>query len=248
MLLPRFLPDPWLAERGYASYAYLLDGLYALKGGLKAAGSAIDWLASLLSPAGEAPNYAVLEAEARESVGRRAGPLWLPHLIGSGTPQGDRFSRAAAAGLLIEHRPADLFRGMLESLAFWTRQNLEEMAARTGAPVEALTLTGGTTRLRLLSSLKADVLNLPVRVPGVPEAAATGAALLAGLGSGVFRDPLAAVESLRYDCEVIAPDARRAAWYDTMYHSAYLPLYEALQPVHKALKAMDTQSQGGDTK
>jgi sugar (pentulose or hexulose) kinase len=112
LLLPRFLPDPILAERGFASYAYVLKDIYTIKGGLKAAGSAIEWLARLASPAGS-PEYAALAAAAERGVGSRAGPLWLPHLIGSGTPQGDRFSRAALVGLQAEHDRADLFRGLL---------------------------------------------------------------------------------------------------------------------------------------
>ena len=127
MLMPTFIPDPALAKRSFASYAYILKDLFVLKGGLKAAGSAIEWLARELAPTTGDPPYSTLEMEAWQGVGRRAGPLWLPHLIGSGTPEGDRFSRAALVGVQLEHNRGDLFRGMLESIGFWTRHNLEEM-------------------------------------------------------------------------------------------------------------------------
>ena len=235
LLTPGFQPDASLAAQGYASSAYLLPGLYTLKGGLKAAGSAIEWLARQLSPTGQNPDYAHLEASAEEGLGRRAGPLWLPHLIGSGTPQGDRFSRAALIGAQFEHNAGDLFRGLLESLAFWTRQNVEAMERLSGAPIQSLTLTGGVTRLRLLSQLKADVLNRPVRVARVPEAAAAGAALLAGIGSGVFGSAQEALESMRYEWEEIPPNPTRADWYAGLYETAYLPLYGALKTIHGAL-------------
>lgn len=235
LLLPDFHPKPALAECGYASYAYVLPRLYALKGGLKAAGSAIEWLARQLSPSGQNPDYARLEASALEGAGRRAGPIWLPHLIGSGTPQGDRFSRAALVGAQFEHSPGDLFRGMLESLAFWTRQNFDEMQALTGTRIQSLTLTGGVTRLVLLSQLKADVLNRPVRVTHVPEAAAAGAALLAGIGSGVFESASEALDSLHYEWEEVEPHPERAKWYAALYENAYLPLYDALKNVNHAL-------------
>ncbi len=239
LLTPDFLPDPALAEHGYASYAYVLPGLYALKGGLKAAGSAIDWLARQFTPDGAPPDYAQLEAEAAAGVGRRAGPLWLPHLIGSGTPEGDRFSRAALVGAQFEHTRGDLFRAMLEALAFWTRHNLEEMQALTQRPIQSLTLSGGVTRLRLLSQLKADVLNRPVFVSQVPEAAATGAALLAGLGARVFADAAAAALSPGYPKEEIDPHPAHAAWYADLYQRAYRPLYAALHPINLALEALD---------
>jgi xylulokinase len=241
LLLPGFLDRPALAERGYACYAYLVNDLYVLKGGLKAAGSALEWLARLLS-AGGAPDYPTLEVAAAAGVGRRAGPLWLPHLIGSGTPQGDRFSRAALAGARFEHGPGDLFRGLLESLACWLRHNLEEMQALTGLAPESVILTGGATRLRLLSQLKADVLNRPVRVPQLPEAAACGAALLAGLGAGVFHTVEEALGSLRYAWEDIDPDPRRAEWYGELYRAVYTPLYQALRPANLALELMDKRA------
>lgn len=235
MLLPEFRSDPGLAERSFSSYAYVLPGLFVLKGGLKASGSAIEWLARRLSGGGE-PDYRALEAAAWAGVGRQAGPIWLPHWIGSGTPEGDRFSRAALVGAQFEHQSHDLFRGLLESLAFWTRQNLEEMQSITSRPLESMSLIGGVTRIRLLSQLKADVMNRAVRIPGVPEAAATGAALLAGLGCGIFDSPAQAVDSLRYESEIVAPDPDRADWYDGLYRQAYLPLYRALTPIHGALE------------
>jgi xylulokinase len=239
LLLPHFLPDPALAERGYASYAYVLNGRYALKGGLKAAGSAIEWLARLTSPENNL-DYAQLEAAASQGIGSRAGPLWLPHLIGSGTPQGDRFSRAALIGLQAEHDRSDLFRGMLESLAMWTRHNLEEMHRLTLLDIASFALTGGVTRLKLLSQLKADVLNRSVLVPQVPEAAATGAALLAGLGAGAFTDPSQALASLHYACIQFDPLPQHAAWYDRLYQQVYLPLYSMLKPASEVLRQMDS--------
>jgi xylulokinase len=141
-------------------------------------------------------------------------------------------------GVQIEHDRGDLFRGMLESLAFWVRHNLVVMAALTGQPVEQVALLGGTTRLRLLTQIKADVLALPVTVPNVPEAAATGAALLAGVGTGVFRTLADAVDSLRYRAEVLTPDPARVAWYDQVYEQVFEPLYKALRGIHHAMGRM----------
>jgi xylulokinase len=246
LLLSNFVPDPAMAERGYASYAYVLKGTYALKGGLKAAGSAIEWLARLSSENNK-PDFSALEAAAEHGIGSRAGPLWLPHLLGSGTPQGDRFSRAALVGVQAEHDRADLFRGLLESLAMWTRHNLEEMQALTHLSVSSFAVTGGVTRLRLLSQLKADILNRPVFVPQVPEAAAAGAALLAGLGAGVFQTPAQALNSLRYNRLQIDPLPRHAAWYDALYRQVYLPLYSLLKPVNTALQQIQDTYRPGNT-
>jgi xylulokinase len=241
-LVPGFHTGPHMARGGYACYAHVIPGQYVLKGGLKAAGGVVDWWVRQLSGPDVALSgdvYAALEEGALDSVGRRAGPVWLPHLIGSGTPEGDRHSRGALVGVQIEHERSDLFRGLLESLAFWMRRNLATMEVLTGQPTEQVMLIGGTTRLRLLTQIKADVLDLPVTVPDVPEAAVTGAALLAGLGAGVFQAPAEAVDSLRHEVAVCMPDPARTAWYNQVYKRVYVPLYEALRDIHCAMTEIE---------
>ena len=238
-VVPGFASTPQMAAAGYACYAHVVPGQYILKAGLKAAGGAVEWLARQLAgpdaPAGILP-YDALLAQAARGVGRRAGPIWLPHLMDSGTPEGDRHSLAALVGVKLEHDAGDIFRGLLESLAFWLRHNLEDVPSLPiWQPVAEVVLLGGTTRLALLSQLKADILGRPVIVSELPEAAAIGAALLGGLGAGIFRTPAEAVGSLRYGRTVIEPDSMRVAWYDRLYREAYLPLYGALREVNHRL-------------
>jgi xylulokinase len=235
-ILPRFLPDPRLAEHGFACYAHVLPEQYVLKAGLKAAGGAIEWLARLLSGPDRQPNYTWLEQNARAGVGQRSGPLWLPHLLESGSPEADRASRAALVGARMGHDAGDLFRGMLESLAFWLRHNLTVMAEYAGTVEGPAGLIGGLTRLSLLSELKAHILNQPVLVPELPEAAAVGAALLGGLACGVFTSGAEAAASIRYPHRRIDPDHRLAIWYDRLYREQYQPLYPALKEINQGFQ------------
>lgn len=233
LFLPAFLPDPTLGEHGYACYAHVLPGQFVLKAGLKAAGSSIEWLGRLLSGGSEA-DYAALEAEARATLGK-SGPLWLPHLLESGSPEADPLSRGALAGARLDHTRGDLFRGMLEGLACWLRQNLSDMQAAAQVPAQSLSLLGGTTRLALLSQIKADVLNMPVEVPQIPQAAAVGAALLAGLGSGVFSSVTEALASLRYPTWTLQPAPDQARRYEHLYWQVYTQIYPSLRAIHHAL-------------
>ena len=241
-VVPGFASTPKMAAAGYACYAHVLPDQYILKAGLKAAGGAVEWLARQLAGPGTPLDrlpYDELLALAERGVGVRAGPIWLPHFIDSGTPEGDRHSLAALVGAKIEHDAGDLFRGLLESLAFWLRHNLEDVGdLPIWQPIDEVILLGGTTRLALLSQLKADILGRPVIVPELPEAAAIGAALLAGLGAGVFRSPAEAVGSLHYGRTIIEPDPARVIWYDRLYREAYLPLYGALREVNHRLAAL----------
>jgi xylulokinase len=227
LIVDGFRADPAMMAAGYPCYAHVLKGQYNLKGGLKAAGRSIEWLAGLLSGS-EKPDYAALEAAAWQGVGKEAGPLWLPSLLESGTPYNDPNRRAALVGLTVRHRAGDVFRGLLESLACWLRHNVETMQSLSGMPVERVILLGGTTRIGLLSQLKADLLNQPVEVPDIPQSAAVGAALLAGMGAGVFASAGEACASLRYGKQVLTPEPGRTGWYENVYRESYLPLYLAL--------------------
>ncbi len=238
LFLNEFQTGPLFARQAYSCYAHVAPGRFVLKGGSKAAGGAIQWLVRQLAGPGAEEGqlpYDRLEIEAQEGVGKRVGPLWLPHFIGSGPPDSDRYGRAALVGVQIEHNRGDLFRALLEGLAFNTHHGLRQMQALTGQELEQAILTGGTTRSRLLVQLKADVLNLPVSVPDVPEASASGAALLAGLGCGLFASPIEAVDSLHYDSTVIEPEPKRVAWYAALYQRVYAPLYQALYDTNHAM-------------
>ena len=239
-VLPAFLPDSRLGEHGFACYAHVLPGQVILKAGLKAAGNAVSWLAQRLSGENPSPDFSALELSARQGIAKRAGPIWLPHLLESGTPESDRLSRAALVGARLDHDNGDLFRAMLESLAFWLRHNLQTVQAYTGYTAEEVILIGGTTRLHLLSELKADVLNHPVQIPAMPQGTAVGAALLAGLACGLFQSPQEAVASLNYGVETIQPDPLRAEWYHRLYREAYLPLYDQLKEINERLGAIGT--------
>jgi xylulokinase len=234
-------PGPLLLKSGYVTYAHVLPGRYVLRGGLRSAGGAIQWLANCLSKKNvndqELP-YLDLMTEAALGMGQRAGPLWLPHLLSSGTPQDDPRSLAAVVGLKAEHDRGDIFRGLLESLAFWLRQNLERIEALVEHPIQEVLLLGGTTRLGLLSQLKADILNRPVVVPQIREPSAMGAAMLAGLGMGCYSNLTEALSSLQYERKVILPDSQRAIWYEKLYCRGYQPIYSALRQINHNLAAL----------
>ncbi len=238
MLTPRFMTSPDLARQAYACYAFALPGQYVLKGGNKSAGQAIEWVARMLSGVSE-PNYAALEAEARVGAGSKAGPLWLPHFNGAGTPESDRAALAALVGAKVEHTRGDLFRGILEGMAMSLRRDLDQMAAIRGEPFSRVILTGGAARISLLDQVKADALNQPVALSGIAEASATGAALMGGLAAGVFATPAEAVASVKQDARPLTPDPGRAAFYDRLYHDVYAPLYERLQETNAAINSLN---------
>jgi xylulokinase len=234
VVVKHFQTNPEVVRHGFVCYAHVVPNLYILKAGIHAAGGAIDWLAGLLSAKtgqGSPIPYEELEKEAQTGVGKTIGPLWLPHFIGSGTPEMDWNSRAALVGAKLNHTRGDILRGLWESQAFWLKHNLDEICQLSGQSIEQIILLGGTTRLKLLTQLKASILNMPMLLPSLSESAATGAALLAGLGIGTFKTSQEAVYSLKVENKVIEPEAALIAWYQPIYEKVYRLLYPGLKEI-----------------
>jgi xylulokinase len=159
--------------------------------------------------------------------------LVLPHFAGSGTPTLDTASRAAILGLTFSTSRRDIAKAILEGLTHELRINLELLRAG-GVRIDALRAIGGGARSRLWLQLKADITGIPVTRPRVTEAAALGAALMAGWGAGLFDSPATAAARCLRLAETYEPDVARAAAYDRQ-HELYRELYPATAPLSHCL-------------
>ena len=237
-LTEAFAPKRALFEAGLETYAFVRPHTRVVLGAINLVGGAVDWLVRLLwgdGPRANAHAFAAAEAAPRGS----AGSLWLPHLLGSGTPHADAASRAAVVGLRPEHERGHLLRGLLEGLGYWLRQNLDVAVEHAGLPADGdIVAIGGATRSPFWTQLKADVCRRVYRVPELEESVALGAALLAGLGAGVFSDTRQAIASVRAEGHTFTPDEAASDAYDRWYRQAYLKLYPALREINATLEAL----------
>jgi len=159
--------------------ASLGEVAYALDGGVFAAGSLLDWLAEGLGLAPDAPAL----ASAAAGVAGSAGVLVLPALAGLGAPWWRSEAHGVVAGLHPGVGPAHVGRAALEAIAMRVADIVEAMAQV--APVESLRVDGGLTNDETLLQLQADALGLTLSV-GRADTTVLGAAMLAGVGAGVF--------------------------------------------------------------
>ena len=229
----KFFTGKKLADQAYASYAHVLPERYVIKAGMKSSGSAIAWLVEKIFQNEEKLNELLSKAE--QDCGVRVGPFWLPHWLGAGSPESDRFSRAALIGIRLEHEPKDLLRGMLESLAFWLKQNIDQLEQITNNPTTDIRLLGGTSSIYLLSVLKANVLGRSIGIPEMNETAALGAALLAGIGAGEFHDIADALGSLDYKMQTVHPEEQLTARYDYLYREVYSKIYTSIRDINQVI-------------
>jgi xylulokinase len=148
----------------------------------------------------------------------------LPHFAGSGTPWLDTSSRGAILGLSFATTRSSLAKAILEGLTFELKVNLD-LLRDAGVIIKELHAVGGGARSGLWLQLKADICQIPLRVPQVTEAACLGAALLAGVAAGAYPDVPTAVARTVHFQERIEPHTDSAAVYTERYQ-----LYQQLYP------------------
>jgi glycerol kinase len=166
----------WAAPDGLGGVG---ETAYALDGGVFAAGSLLDWLAGGLGLAADARTL----AEAAAGVHDGAGVMVLPALAGLGAPWWRPAAHGVIAGLHAGVRPAHIARAALEAIA-WRVADIVEALAEV-SPIRSLRVDGGLTNDDTLLQIQADALGLPLLV-GRPDVTVLGAAMLAGVGAGVF--------------------------------------------------------------
>jgi xylulokinase len=229
------LSDPRLGHEGYTQGAHVAAGTYYVFGGLYTSGASVEWLRSVLG--GIDHETAITEAEGAP-IGS-LGACFLPHLRLANAPHHDARARAAFIGLTSDVTRKELVRAVLEGLAYEARATTEPLLAYAGlTSVPEISVIGGSTRNDLLLRIKASVMRSTLNVLDVEEATALGAAMLGGLGAGVYTDLQDALARVRIRSRPVAPEPSAADFYDRYYREIYLGLYDTLKAVNHRIHAL----------
>jgi xylulokinase len=210
------------------TFCHALPGHWYLEAATLSAGLSLRWLRDHVFPGS---SYAAL-ADLADAVPGSEGVFFLPHLVGERTPYMDAEAKAGFWGLGLRHTQGHLVRAVMEGVVFSLRACLE-LIEGLGAPVEQVVASGGGTRHPLWLHLMADIFDRPVTVSGLSEASAAGAALLAGMGVGIYADAASAWE--RTEGERVTPDPARVEGYDRAYET-YKKLYSAFKMVRNSVR------------
>ena len=153
------------------------------------------------------------------------GVFFLPHFGGAVIPQVDTKSLGAFVGLSERAKRGVCARAVIEGLDYQFRQLLEAFESATGKPVDRIIAVGGATHNKFWMQNKADIGGRPVEVPALEEATPLGAAILAGIGVGIYKDEPDAHKKTYRPGETFTPNAETAALYET-----YFPIYRQIYP------------------
>ncbi|MCC7206163.1 MAG: carbohydrate kinase [Anaerolineae bacterium] len=233
MATEQTITEPRAGQEGFTQGAHVIPGLYYLLGPLYTAGGCIEWFKANFAPD---LDYAALIHEAQAIPAGSQGVAFLPHLRMASPPFDDPQGRGAFLGLGTEIVRGAMFRAILEGIACDARLILEAMTSYPGArPPDTIFAIGGMTRNALLMQIMTSTLNRAFLATQVSDSTSLGAALLGGVGAGVYLDAPAAQAALRLTSTRVEPTAALVETYDYLHTQVYSGMYRALAPLHHAL-------------
>jgi xylulokinase len=190
-------------------------------------GAALAWLAGVL---GRTP--AELSALAETAPPSDAVPHFLPHLQGERAPLWDPASRGVFARIDARAGGPELVRSVMEGVALSARLAFDALQSSARTRVTAANLGGGGARSDVWCQIRADALGFPLRRTTISDSAALGAAILAGLGSGLIASLHEAVRHLVKFDRTFEPNSAHRAYYDEKFEH-YRALYETLRSFNR---------------
>lgn len=187
---------------------------------------------SVVAQSLETDPYVLLSEAASHSMPGSQGLIFLPYLTGERTPHGDGNARGCFFGLSSAHQRRDMVRAILEGVGFAFRDSLC-LLQQAGWSGKAMRCIGGGAKSSLWLEILASILGLQMQNLNVDEGPGLGAALLAGVGTGVFTDTKEASEAIIKVTDTIDPNEK--------WHTLYLEMYQVYKSLYPALKPMYDQ-------
>lgn len=205
---------PYLEEGSYVSYAFSFTG-----------GAAIKWFKDRFCAE---MSYAALDGGIPDEP---TGILALPHFAGAATPFMDSGATAALVGLTLAHESKDIYKSLLEGVAYEMRYNLDELAAFGICP-KRMYATGGGASSNAWLAVKADVIGIPLTALSAKEVGAMGTCMLVGRAIGCFTTLEEAKAVFVAQRATVSPCEKKHVRYTDLY-GGYRQLYSALRPITK---------------
>jgi len=238
IMTPTLTPvlDDRLRQAGMTVQAHGAPQRHSVWGGNGAA-DILEWfvrefLSVPVTDAGSAPtpDWPQLMTLAEATPPGADGVMLLPHLAGASAPLVDPQSRGVFCGITTQTTAAHLLRAVIEGLDYQFRDVVTTLEAALTMNADRVLAVGGAVRNECWMQNKADVLGRPIEVPEIGQATPLGAAMLAGIGVGVYRDIDDAHQRVFRPGRVFRPQPERAAQYHQLFDK-YRAIYPTVRPL-----------------
>lgn len=214
------------------AFCHAVPGMWHFMGVMLSAAGSLQWYRDTLAPGVSFDD--LLNAAVNLPAGSE-GLQFLPYLSGERTPYPDPLARGAFVGLTLRHTQAHMTRSVLEGVAFGLKDCFGLIQEAGLGKISQIRASGGGTKGALWRQILADVLESELVTVNTTEGAAYGAALLAGVGLGVWKDVFSACRDCVQITGTTKPNSQNFAAYRDAY-SVYQELYPALRPIFSRMK------------
>jgi xylulokinase len=226
--------DRGLTEPALIAMPHALPGIHLLLGAMVASGGCLRWFRDQFGQPeiqaasdGRADAFDLLTHQAAEVEPGSGGVIFLPYMMGERSPLWHTNARGVFFGLSLATPRAALVRSIMEGAAFALRHNME-VALKAGAEVREVRSVGGCSRSDLWNQIKADVLERPLLLPRTSVGSPFGAAVVAGMGVGIFPDVRKSL------LEMVQLDRRFEP--NPANHGRYMRGYQVYRDIYEHLK------------
>lgn len=210
-------------SRGLSQSIAAVPGKWGSLLSLSSGGVCLDWFRKRIAnnEDGSTISYDAVNKEVAARKAAEEGLFFVPF---------SKLGKASFLGLDLSHDRFHMMRAVMEGVAFQVIWMMESFKTKPGK--EGLKLTGGASKSKLWAQMVANIANLPVRIPAVADMACVGAAILAGVGAGIFEDAKAGYARLAVPDTVLQPQPEEAEKYAKLY-AEYKEKVSALAPLFK---------------
>ena len=222
------------------TFCAAVPGAYTVMSCTLAAGLSLKWYRDTFCQAEidaakemDTDPYILMNQQAEKSPIGANRLIFLPYLMGERSPLLDSNARGAFIGLSAIHTRKDLLRAVMEGVTYSQRQNLDVLRQMHVAP-ETMLACGGGAKSPFWRKMMADVFNMPVKTVKNTEGPALGAAILAGVAAGIYKDIPSACAQVIRENEPLTPGTAEHNAYERVY-SVYESLYPALKGAYSEL-------------
>ena len=200
------------AEARVLCFPFVVPHTWCLEGVVLTAGRALRWYKDVFLSGG----YELMDEMADQAFDNTGNLFFYPHLIGAGSPIWNPNMPGVLWGIAPATDASDIARAVLEGVAYQIRSNVETMV-ELGVEVDLVKIFGGGAKSETWLQMISDILGREVKVPSSTEAAAMGACVLAGVGSGVYSSVEEGTSVFERGERTVEPDARRSREYEERY-------------------------------
>jgi xylulokinase len=231
--------DKPVFDKGFINRCHVVPGTWIYQGAMSFAGAANEWFLKtfcqdiLKNTKSSSEAFAQMNREAAMARPGCDGVVFLPYMLGERSPIWDPYARSVFFGISLQTTRKEMSRAILEGGAYGLRQLTKIAEKMLGSKITEFVSIGGAAKSEVWAQIKADVIGVNLKILDMNEMAPVGAALLAGVGTGIFKDVYEASAKVE---KKIYKEVRSNNSHEDVYskrYQVYTNLYPALKDIYK---------------